>query len=97
MECGYGLSWQGSVSVVVMSVNDLIERFGLVTTWSVALFLLTIAFAVASVASAVSIWRAPVEGVRRGVRRFSVAVTVGLLIATAYLGYWGVIGLRTWA
>jgi CubicO group peptidase (beta-lactamase class C family) len=91
------LSLVGSVSVVVMSVNDLIERFGLVTTWSVALFLLTIAFAVASVASAVSLWRAPVEGVRRGVHRFSVAVTVGLLIATAYLGYWGIIGLRTWA
>jgi CubicO group peptidase (beta-lactamase class C family) len=91
------LSLVGSVSVVVMSVNDLIERFGLVTTWSVALFLLTVAFAVASAASAVSIWRAPVEGVRRGVRRVSVAVTVGLLIATAYLAYWGIIGLRTWA
>jgi len=63
----------------------------------VALFLLTIAFAVASVASAVSIGRAPVEGVRRGVHRFSVAITIGLLIAATYLAYWGMIGLRTWA
>jgi len=46
------LSLVGSVSVIVMSGDDLIERFGLVTGWSVALFLLTIAFAVASVASA---------------------------------------------
>ncbi len=91
------LSLVGSVSVIVMSVNDMIERFGLVTAWSVALFLLTIAFAVASAASAVSIWRAPVEGVRRGVHRFSVAVTIGLLIAATYLAYWGIIGLRTWA
>jgi hypothetical protein len=91
------LSLVGSVSVIVMSVNDMIERFGLVTTWSVALFLLTIAFAVASVASAVSIWRAPVQRVRRGVHRFSLAVTIGLLIAATYLAYWGIIGLRTWA
>ncbi len=91
------LSLVGSVSVIVMSGDDLIERFGLVTGWSVALFLLTIAFAVASVASAVSIGRAPVEGVRRGVHRFSVAITIGLLIAATYLAYWGMIGLRTWA
>jgi len=41
--------------------------------------------------------RAPADGVRRGVRRYCTAVTLALLIATAYLGYWGVIGLRTWA
>ena len=27
----------------------------------------------------------------------SVAVTLALLIAAAYLTYWGIIGLRTWA
>ena len=91
------ISLAGFVSIVAMNVNDLIERFGLVTSWSVALFLMTIAFAIASVAGAISLWRAPAAGVRRGVRRFSVAVTVGLLIATAYLAYWGIIGLRTWA
>jgi len=46
--------------------------------------------------SAIAWWRAPAEGVRRGVRRFSMIVTVALLIATAYLAYWGVIGVRTW-
>jgi len=61
------------------------------------LFLLTIAYAVASVVSAVLLWRAPAEGVRRGVWRFSVIVTGALLIAAAYLAYWGIIGLRTWA
>jgi CubicO group peptidase (beta-lactamase class C family) len=91
------LSLVGSVAIIAMSVNDLIERFGPVTPWSVALFVLTIAFALASVAGAISLWRAPAEAVRRGVRRFSLAVTVGLLIATAYLAYWGIIGLRTWA
>ena len=91
------LSLIGCVIIIVTSANDLIERFGPATPWSVALFFLTVIFAVASVAGAISLWRAPAEGVRRGVRWFSTAVIVGLLIATAYLGYWGMIGLRTWA
>jgi hypothetical protein len=31
------------------------------------------------------------------VRWYSIAVTLGLLIAAAYLAYWGMIGIRTWA
>lgn len=57
----------------------------------------TIAFAVASVASAIAVWRAPAEGVRSGVHRYSMIVTLALLIALAYLACWGLIGLRTWA
>jgi CubicO group peptidase (beta-lactamase class C family) len=87
------------VSVVVIFIlcgNDLIERLGNLTAWSMALFLVTIMFAVASVASAIALWRAPAGTVRRGVRGYSSVVTVALLITTAYLAYWGVIGLRTW-
>jgi hypothetical protein len=61
-----------------------------------ALFLVTIMFAVASGASAIALWRAPAGAVRRGVRGYSMVVAVALLITTAYLAYWGVIGLRTW-
>ena len=87
------------VSVVVIFIlcgNDLIERLGNLTAWSMALFLVTIMFAVASVASAIALWRAPAGAVRRGVRGYSMVVAVALLITTAYLAYWGVIGLRTW-
>jgi len=91
------LSMLGTVVVISVSADDFIDRFGNLTGWSLALFLLTIAFAVASIAGAVSIWRAPTETVRPGVRRFSLAVTLALLVATAYLAYWGIIGLRTWA
>ncbi len=90
------LSMLAAVVVVSVCANDLIERFGNPTAWSVSLFLLTIVFACASVASLISLLRAPVAGVRSGVRRFSLAVTVGLLIASAYLAYWGILGLRTW-
>lgn len=53
-------------------------------------------FAVASVVSAIALWRATADTIRRGVRRYSIIVTAALLIATAYLAYWGFIGLRTW-
>ncbi len=87
------------VSVVVIFIlcgNDLIARLGNLTAWSMALFLVTIMFAVASMASAIALWLAPAGTVRRGVRGYSIAVTFALLITTAYLAYWGVIGLRTW-
>jgi hypothetical protein len=34
---------------------------------------------------------------RRWVRLSGRFCAVGLLLGTGYLGYWGVIGLRTWA
>jgi CubicO group peptidase (beta-lactamase class C family) len=74
-----------------------IERLGNLTIWSAGLFLATVAYAVASVAAAFALWRARKRAVRSGVRRYSMAVTLALLIAAAYLAYWGIIGLRTWA
>jgi CubicO group peptidase (beta-lactamase class C family) len=91
------LSLVAIVGIVVLCSSDLIPRMGNLTAWSAAFFLATIAFAVAAVASAIALWRAPADGVRRGVRRYSTMVTAALLIATAYLAYWGFIGLRTWA
>jgi CubicO group peptidase (beta-lactamase class C family) len=76
--------------------DDMIVQLGNLTVWSAALFLLTIAYAVAAVMSAISLWRTPAQSVRPGVRRFSLIVTIALLVAAAYLGYWGIIGLRTW-
>jgi CubicO group peptidase (beta-lactamase class C family) len=91
------LSLIAFVGVFIASSDDLIERLGNLTGWSVALFLTTVSFGIASLGSAISLWRTPREAVRPGVRRFSLIVTVALLIAAAYLSYWGVIGLRTWA
>jgi CubicO group peptidase (beta-lactamase class C family) len=91
------LSLAGFVVIFILSSDDLISRLGNLTVWSFGLFLTTIAYAVASVASVVALWRAPEEGIRNGVRKYSTAVTTALLIGAAYLAYWGIIGLRTWA
>ncbi len=73
------------------------SELGRLTTWSLGLFFSTVAFGVASVASALSLWLARKREIRRSVRWFSVAVTSALLIAASYLAYWGIIGIRTWA
>jgi CubicO group peptidase (beta-lactamase class C family) len=91
------LSLIAFVGIIVMCSDDLIERLGNLTGWSAAIFLTTVIFGLASLGSIISLWRTPAENTRLRVRRFSVIVTVALLITTAYLAYWGVIGLRTWA
>jgi len=91
------LSLVACVCIFMRISNDPITLLGTRTSWSVAFFLATVAYAVASLASALAVWSAPKEEVRSGVRRFSRAVALALLIAAAYLAYWGMIGLRTWA
>lgn len=85
------------LGIFIASSDDLIDHMGNLTAWSLSLWTVTLVFAVTSLASAFVSWRGPEEGVRRGVRRFSIIVSLALLIATAYLAYWGIIGLRTWA
>lgn len=90
------LSLIAFVGIFILSANDLIERMGSLTAWSFTLFAVSWVFAIAVLASLMSVFRTGGE-VRRGVRRFSIVVTTALLIAVAYLAYWGIIGIRTWA
>jgi len=84
------------VGIFIVCSDDLIARLGNHTFWSEALRLTTLAYAVLVLLSSYAWLRAPKEGVRRGVRIFSRMVTLALLISAAYLGYWGIINLRTW-
>jgi CubicO group peptidase (beta-lactamase class C family) len=89
------LSLAAFVGIFLLASGDLIQRLGNRTGWSISLFLSTLLFALAAIVGAIGAWRAE-DSVRRGVRRFSRIVTVALLIAAAYLAYYGIIGLRTW-
>ena len=91
------LSLLAFVGLSIASNSDIFARLGHMTIWSFGLFLTTLIFAVASLASAVALWLARKKEIRKCVRWFSIAVTLALLIATVYLAYWGVIGIRTWA
>jgi len=76
---------------------DQINRLGNLTVWSLGIFLATLLFALASLASVYALWRARSQQIRGFVRWFSIAVTTALVVSTVYLAYWGVIGMRTWA
>src|ERR1700761_1061041 len=91
------LSLAASVGIFVLSTSDLLNRLGNFTIWSFGLFFCTLLFAVASLASAVALWRTRKQPLRNSVRWFSMAVTAALLIVTAYFAYWGFIGIRLWA
>jgi CubicO group peptidase (beta-lactamase class C family) len=90
------LSLVAFVGIFILSSADLIERLGNRTAWAEALYAATVAFGIATLASAIAWWRAPLDGVRQSVRVYSRVVILALLIAAFYLAYWGVIGLRTW-
>jgi len=90
------LSLLAFAGIFILCAGDIISRLGNVTFWSLAIFTATLLFAAASLVAAWTAWRAPIEGVRRSVRIYSMTVSVALLLATVYLAYWGIIGLRTW-
>src|SRR5208337_3646946 len=79
------LSLIAIVVIFMLSSDDMISRMGNLTGWSVAFFLATVAYGVASVAGAIALWRAPKQEVRRWVRRVDAAVILAPLIAAAYL------------
>ncbi len=91
------LSLLACVILFALSNHDPIPRLGNLTPWSAGICATTIAFAALALGGGIAVWRAPRDGVRRGVKWFSAAVTIALLIAAVYLGFWGIIGMRTWA
>jgi len=86
-----------SLAIFVRAQIDIIDRLGSATVWSVGLCLTTLIIGLASLGSVIALWLARKNEIRPSVRRFSIAVTTILLIATAYFAWWGVIGIRTWA
>jgi CubicO group peptidase (beta-lactamase class C family) len=91
------LSLMAFVVIFITASSDLIDRLGYLTAWSASLWAATLVFALAALASFFAALRRPEEGVRSGVHRFSLIVSLALVIAAAYLAYWGIIGVRTWA
>jgi CubicO group peptidase (beta-lactamase class C family) len=85
------------IGFVVSDSGDTRVLLGNLTIWSGGIFLATVVFALSSLISGVVLWRVPKQGTRKAVRRYSIWVVSAMVLATAYLAYWGVIGLRIWA
>lgn len=86
------------VFVIILSYisSDTFHLLGRFTIWSFLLFLITIFFAVSSIAGGISLWRCDKQKTRKSVRIYSGIVISALLIATVYLTYWGMIEICTW-
>lgn len=85
------------IAICMLSNDVFIPRLGNLTIWSFSLFLATIVFAAASIASIIVMWRTPKDEIRSVIRIYSTMTTIALTLSTAYFVYWGIIGLRTWA
>jgi hypothetical protein len=85
------------VGIFILCSDDLIQRWGNMTVWSLSIWAATLFFLVTALAGVFVSWRRLEEGVRPGVRHFSQIVSLGMLIVAGYLAYWGIIGLRTWS
>lgn len=88
-----------SIILILMFSSDIgvaIERFGNFTIWSFSLFVATLIFAISSIASVITLIKSPKGYIRTIVLIYSIIITIALVISTLYLGYWGIIGLRTW-
>jgi len=86
-----------TAGVFTLAGDDSIDRLGHVTAWSVSIFVLTILFAVASLAALIQAWRARHWAVRHGVWIHSLLVAAACTAVAIYLASWGMIGVRTWA
>jgi CubicO group peptidase (beta-lactamase class C family) len=82
--------------VFALAGEDALGRLGHVTPWSASVFVLTILFAVTSLAALVQAWRARLWPIRRAVLVHSL-LAAACVAATVYFAWWGVIGFRTWS
>ena len=91
------LALAGAVAAMVIGMGDPFTRLGSPTALAVTVCLLTVLFAILSVAAVVTVFRARRADINRAAFVHAVLVTISVCTWTAYLLYWGLIGLRTWS
>jgi hypothetical protein len=83
--------------LLILTNSNETARVGNLTVWSFGLTVTSLLFSAASVAGALALWLTRKKEMRTYVRWYSIAVTAILLMATAYLTYFCIIGIRTWS
>ena len=91
------LSIVGTQLSVMLAGEDMIERLGRITPWSVSLFASTLASAVFAVLGLVLAWRCRNRPIRRWVWWHAFAASLILTVVAVYLGRYGIVGWRPWA
>lgn len=91
------LSLIGVIVFFALGLSDLRTNLGSATVYSVGITAETWAFAATALVFAWMAFGPASRDARRWVRIHARFCAIGFLLASAYLGYWGVIGLKTWA
>jgi CubicO group peptidase (beta-lactamase class C family) len=87
----------GLRGMIIRNEIDDLTPLGTPSALAITIMLSSIAFALATVASLYVLYRERAAAMNRVVCWYSLAVTGGLLGVAIYYGYWGLIGVRTWA
>jgi hypothetical protein len=84
--------------LLLMAGDDpaMIWLLGDFTPYSATVFLLSVLFPIASMAGLFAAWRARRHGMTGGAWAHSLAVSIAGCAIAAYLGSWGLLGIRTW-
>jgi CubicO group peptidase (beta-lactamase class C family) len=90
------LSLGAFIGIIMLGGDDLIARLGHRTWWSMGLTASTWAFAAFSVASLLASIRVDRRGMNRWAYTHTLLTSILLSLATLYLAFFGIIGLRTW-
>jgi hypothetical protein len=85
------------IRLLLFPGEDAIALMGKFTIYSLGICIAGICFAGAACVSAVILWRTRYAAMHRFVRWYASLSTFSLLTGAAYLAYWGIIGIRTWA
>ena len=95
----WAVSFLGLLFIFIASqeVGDALANLGNPTAWSMGIFIGGILLVVFAIASAITAFQSFGRDMNRVARIHSLLTTIGILFITGYLGYWGMLGLRTWA
>lgn len=91
------LAFFASVALFMTALEEPFRRLGAPTAWSAGYVVLSVAFAACSAVAAVVAARSPVAEQNRWAAWHGRLVAVAAVLVAAYLAYYGLIGLRTWA
>lgn len=91
------LCFAGFILLYLSASEDPINRLGNLTLWSFGLFAASLLFALFTLLGTIATFRAARRPHNRAAWLHSLFVCQALLLAMLYLGYFGIIGVRTWS
>jgi CubicO group peptidase (beta-lactamase class C family) len=91
------VSFAVCVGILMLAMNDPVNRLGTLSPWSVGYLLASLGFALITLYLPFALARQPSGAINPIVRWHCILVTLGNLLLLAYFSYSGMIGIRYWA